>query len=80
MDTQPERVDGQATDNEGSSARREFLRKARKFAAVTPPLIATMLSVTSTPARANGSGSSSRPGNGYGDKNHDHSGPPGRNK
>ena len=62
MDTEPERADGEATDNEGSSARREFLRKAGKFAAVTPPLMATMLAVTSTPALANGSGS----GHGHG--------------
>ena len=41
---------------EADGDRREFLRKAGKFAAVTPPVIATMLSVTATPALASGSG------------------------
>lgn len=66
MDTEPEGVDGEGTDNEGSSARREFLRKAGKFAAVTPPLMATMLAVTSTPALANGSGAGRGKGKGKG--------------
>lgn len=47
-----------ATDTSVERARRQFLFKAGRFAAVTPPLIATMLAVTSTPALANGSGSS----------------------
>lgn len=48
--------------------RREFLRRAGSYAAVTPPLIATMLAVTSTPALANGSGSNGGRGrkNGHG--------------
>ncbi len=52
-----DRIEGEAAELEAPGARREFLRKAGKFAAVTPPLMATMLAVTSTPALANGSGS-----------------------
>lgn len=57
MTAEPEGLDGNASDD-GTSARREFLLKAGKYAAVTPPLVATMLAVTSTPALANGSGTS----------------------
>jgi hypothetical protein len=59
-----EEVDGGAGDADapGSSARREFLRKAGRYAAVTPPVIATMMTVLSKPALAAGSGS--RGGNG----------------
>ena len=74
-----ERILPEATGASVEHARRAFLAKAGRFAAVPPPLMATMLAVTSTPALANGSGSS-RPGHGYGDKNHHHSGPPGKNK
>jgi hypothetical protein len=66
-------------------ARREFLKMAGRFAVVTPPAI-TLLLGTSLNSRAiagsAGSGgkgkSGSRPGNGFGDSNHGHSGPPGR--
>ena len=51
---------------EVEAARREFLRKAGKFAAVTPPAMAMLLSVTSTPALANGSGHGKGKGWGHG--------------
>ncbi len=78
-------------------SRREFLRKAGRFAAVTPPAITLLLGTSlSTRAIAGSSGSvpggaapggskpnvskpsGSKPGWGWGDKNHDHSGPPGK--
>ena len=60
--------------------RRDFLKKCGTFAAVTPPAITFLLSTTmSSEAIAHSSGSSGgKPGNGFGDKNHDHSGPPGQ--
>ena len=66
-------------------ARRDFLKKAGRFAVVTPPAI-TLLLGTSLNSRAiahsAGSGGKgkggSRPGYGWGDSNHRHSGPPGR--
>lgn len=58
-------------------ARRDFLRKAGRFAAVTPPAIALLLGTT-LDSRAIAGSSGSRPGNGWGDKNHTHTGPRGR--
>ena len=76
-------------------ARRDFLKKAGRFAVVTPPAI-TLLLGTSLNSRAiagsggaSGSGGSgwsggsgrshgSRPGYGFGDSNHVHTGPPGK--
>jgi hypothetical protein len=62
--------DAETTDATVDVPRREFLRRAGTYAAVTPPLIATMLAVTSTPALANGSGSNGgrgrKPGKGNG--------------
>ena len=68
-------------------ARREFLRKAGRFAVVTPPAI-TLLLGTSLNSRAiamsSGSGGGSggkggaRPGWGFGNSSHGHTGPPGR--
>jgi hypothetical protein len=67
-------------------ARRDFLKKAGRFAIVTPPAI-TLLLGTSLNSRAiahsagsggKGGKGGSRPGYGYGDGNHGHFGPPGR--
>jgi hypothetical protein len=65
-----------------TKARREFLKKAGRFAALTPPAITLLLGTSlSTRAIAGSSGSQSyKPGNGWGDTNHTHSGPPGQNK
>jgi hypothetical protein len=60
-------------------ARREFLKKAGRFAAVTPPAI-TFLLGTTLGSRAIAASSGTRPGHGWGDSNHSHSGPPGRNR
>jgi hypothetical protein len=64
--------------------RRDFLKKCGRFAAITPPAVTMLLSTTlNSKAIAGTSGrasSLSRPGNGWGDKNHQHSGPPGKNK
>jgi len=69
-------------------ARRDFLRKAGRFAAVTPPAITLLLGTSlNSQAIAASSGSGgrggsgrggSRPGWGFGDSNHGHTGPPGR--
>jgi hypothetical protein len=65
-------------------ARRDFLKKAGRFAVVTPPAI-TLLLGTSLNSRAiagsagSGGKGGSRPGYGFGDSNHGHIiGPPGR--
>jgi hypothetical protein len=58
-------------------ARRDFLRKAGRFAAVTPPAI-TLLLGTSLNSSAIAASGGTRPGWGWGDENHYHSGPPGR--
>jgi hypothetical protein len=65
------------TDEE--SARREFLKKTGRFAAVTPAAMTFLLGTTLS-SRAIAASSGTRPGNGWGDKNHSHSGPPGRNR
>jgi hypothetical protein len=59
-----------------AQARRDFLKKAGRFAAVTPPAI-TLLLGTSLNSRAIAK-SGGWPGNGWGDKNHIHIGPPGQ--
>lgn len=56
--------------------RREFLKKAGRFAVITPPAVTFLLS-TSMSSKAIAA-SSGRPGKGLGDKNHAHSGPPGQ--
>ncbi|SFQ17697.1 hypothetical protein SAMN03159463_05873 [Mesorhizobium sp. NFR06] len=59
-----------------AQARRDFLKKAGRFAAVTPPAI-TLLLGTSLNSRAIAKSSGSQPGHGWGDTNHIHLGPPG---
>lgn len=58
-------------------ARREFLKKAGRFAAVTPPAVSLLLATTMN-SRAVAASGGTRPGWGFGDKNHDHTGPPGQ--
>ena len=60
-----------------AQARRDFLRKAGRFAAVTPPAI-TLLLGTSLNSRAIAKSGGSRPGHGWGDKDKIHLGPPGQ--
>jgi len=73
---------GQPNSSE-DEARRDFLKKAGRFAVVTPPAI-TLLLGTSLNSRAiagsagSGGKGGSRPGHGFGDSNHSHIGPPGR--
>ncbi|CAN7634733.1 hypothetical protein LJR235_004782 [Pararhizobium sp. LjRoot235] len=59
-----------------AQARRDFLKKAGRFAVVTPPTI-TLLLGTSLSSRAIAKSNGTRPGWGFGDKNHTHNGPPG---
>jgi len=64
-------------------ARRDFLKKAGRFAVVTPPAITLLLGTSLNSraiARSAGSGGKggSRPGHGFGDSNHTHTGVPGR--
>lgn len=67
--------EGLSSENE---ARRDFLRKAGRFAAVTPPAIAVLLGTSlNSRAIASSVGARSKPGWGFGDKNHIHTGPPG---
>nr|WP_046862277.1 hypothetical protein [Microvirga massiliensis] len=56
--------------------RREFLKRCGKFAATVPPAVTMLLSTSLTSEAIAASGS--KPGNGYGDKNHIHTGPRGR--
>jgi hypothetical protein len=72
--TSENKPDNQSTEEE---ARRDFLKKAGQFAAVTPPAI-TLLLGTSLNSNAIAASGGTRPGWGWGDKNHRHSGPPGR--
>jgi len=60
-----------------AQARRDFLKQAGRFAAVTPPSI-TLLLGTSLSSAAIAKSGGSRPGNGWGDGNHGHVGPPGQ--
>jgi hypothetical protein len=60
-----------------AQARRDFLKKAGRFAAVTPPAI-TLLLGTSLNSKAIAKSGGSRPGHGWGDKDHIHVGPPGQ--
>jgi hypothetical protein len=65
----------------GEEDRRDFLKKCGKFAVITPPAVTLLLSTTlHSKAIAATSGTSSRPGWGFGDNNHGHTGPPGQNK
>lgn len=67
-----ENVDSKDQADQG---RREFLARAGRFAAFTPPAVTLLLHTTmNSPAIA---GSGGKPGWGKGDKNHEHSGPPG---
>jgi len=78
---------GQASSTE-DQARRDFLRKAGRFAVVTPPAITLLLGTSLNSKAIAGSGGGgggggggkggSRPGWGFGDTNHGHSGPPGK--
>jgi hypothetical protein len=62
----------------GDDDRREFLKKCGKFAAVTPPAVTILLSTAlNSGAIAQSGGKPVKPGNGYGDTNHIHIGPPG---
>ncbi len=56
------------------AARRDFLKKTGRFAAVTAPAI-TLLLGTSLDSKAIAASSGTRPGHGWGDKNHIHTGP-----
>lgn len=61
--------------------RRDFLKKCGTFAAITPPAVTFLLSTTMSSkaiAASGGGGSGGKPGNGFGDDNHEHSGPPGQ--
>lgn len=69
---------GQESHYEADDGRREFLKKCGRFAVITPPAVTFLLS-TSMSSKAIAA-SSGRPGNGFGDTNHDHSGPPGQVK
>lgn len=71
MATESTRYNKQVPEAE---ARRDFLKKAGRFAAVTPPAI-TLLLGTSLNSGAVAKSGGSRPGKGSGDKNHVHVGP-----
>lgn len=60
-----------------AQARRDFLNKAGRYAAVTAPAI-TLLLGTSLNSRAIAKSGGSRPGHGWEDNNHIHSGPSGQ--
>jgi hypothetical protein len=54
-----------------SEARRDFLKSAGKFAAVTPPAV-TFLLGTTLGSQAIAASAGTKPGHGWGDKNHTH--------
>lgn len=59
-----------------ANARRDFLKSAGKFAAVTPPAMTFLLGTSlGSKAIAASAGLSPKPGHGWGDKNHFHTGP-----
>ena len=66
----------------GQDDRRSFLKKCGTFAVVTPPAVTFLLSTSMSSkaiAKSGGGGGGAKPGNGFGDTNHEHSGPPGQN-
>ena len=63
-------------DVRGADDRRDFLKKCGKFALVTPPAVTFLLSTSLSSKAIAGSGGD-RPGNGWGDTNHGHTGPRG---
>ena len=67
---------GQETHQDNHDDRREFLKKCGRFAVVTPPAVTFLLSTSMSSKAIAASGG--RPGYGYGDPNHEHSGPPGQ--
>jgi hypothetical protein len=76
MTQSPEREEN--AEVESTLGRRAFITGAGKFATLTPPAVTMLLHVSmNSPAVAASGG---KPGNGYGDKNHVHTGPPGQNK
>ena len=64
---------GEVRQDETDASRREMLTKIGRFAYVAPAL-----AILAEPKLAGAYGT--RPGYGYGDSNHDHSGPPGLNR
>lgn len=66
----------QESHREAHDDRREFLKKCGQFAVVTPPAVTFLLSTSMSSKAIAASGG--RPGNGWGDGNHEHSGPPGQ--
>lgn len=79
MSTRGTKVRQQGNDELATEeqARREFLKKAGRFAAVTPPSISLLLG-TSLSSGAIAASHGARPGHGWGNKNRYHLGPPGR--
>jgi hypothetical protein len=60
------------------AARRDFLKKAGRYALVTPPAVTALLSTSmNSSAVAASGGLTTRPGNGFGSNNHIHTGPRG---
>ena len=69
---------GSANSTAEDQARRDFLKKAGQFAVLTPPAVTVLLGTSmNSPAVAKSGGLEERPGNGNGDDNHIHTGPPG---
>ena len=68
-----ERETTEKVDPVSSPERRDFIKGLGKFAVLTPPAVAVLLDVTmNSPAVAASGG---RPGWGFGDKIHEHTGP-----
>ncbi len=64
-------------DQNEIEARRKFLKTAGKFAIYTPPALMMMSKAS---ANAVTHSYACKPGHGFGDTNHCHSGPPGQNR
>jgi hypothetical protein len=74
MTNKPERET--ETTAKSTYERRDFLIGVGKFAALTPPAVTVLLDVSMNSSAVAASGG--KPGWGFGDKNHVHSGPPGK--
>jgi hypothetical protein len=77
MEHETTSTDGQLPSSD--DGRREFLKKCGRFGLTAPPTLMLLLSTAKRDYAVAGS-FGGKPGYGYGDKNHDHSGPPGLNK
>jgi hypothetical protein len=78
----PQQEPGECHDSRDRAARRTVLEQIGRFAYAAPALalLAQPKHAQAGYGGGGGGGGGSKPGNGFGDTNHSHSGPPGQNK